>query len=112
MFLTSGSFAQEHSEMSKTEHQTYDSMQTAKHDQMVIREQKEDDAQRITEAKDAQRETSAKAKETKRIDREAKRAAREARMALRSEKKAQKARRDADHQLRKAARAKDISDEN
>lgn len=105
-------FGQEQREMTRTEHQAYDSMQSAKHDEMVIKEQKEDDAERITDAKRAQRETSAKAKQTRRIDREASRAAREARMALRSEKKAQKARIDADKQSKKADRAKDISDEN
>ncbi|MEX1239863.1 MAG: hypothetical protein WEB30_09100 [Cyclobacteriaceae bacterium] len=112
VLLAGESFGQEHREMSKTEHQTYDSMQTARHDQMVIREQREDDAQRMSDAKDAEKETSAKAKETRRIDREASRAAREAKMALRSEKRAQKARKDADHQSRKAVRAKNISDEN
>lgn len=112
ILITGDVFGQEGREMTRTEHQAYDSMQTAKHNEMVTREQKEDDAERITDAKRAQRETSEKAKETRRIDREASRAAREARMALKSEKKAQKARIDADKQSKKADRAKDISDEN
>ena len=112
MLVTSEAIGQEQTEMSKSEHVAYDSVQTARHDQMIEREQKENDAEKIAEAKDAQQEASAKAKETRRIDREANRAAREAKLALRSERKAQKARKDADQQSRKAAKAKDVSDEN
>ncbi|MEX2233666.1 MAG: hypothetical protein WD824_15990 [Cyclobacteriaceae bacterium] len=112
-------FGQEHYEMSKTEHQIVDSVQTARHEQQVKQEQNEADASRLSDARAAQKETKARAKETKakaketqRIDREASSAAREAKMALRAEKRAQKARKDADKQSRKADRAKNTSDKN
>lgn len=110
--LSGKAFAQEESEMTRTEHQVYDSLQTAKHDQELIREQKENDAERMTEAKDAQVLTKANAKETRRVDREASLAAREAKMALKAERRAQKARKDADKQARKAVKAKKASDRN
>lgn len=94
------------------EEQVYDSVQTARHEQEVIREQKADDVRRMDDIKDKQRETKAIAKETRRVDREASNAARQARLALRAEKKAQKARKDADKQSRDADRAKIKSDKN
>ena len=103
---------QENYEMSKAEHQTADSVQTARDEQQMKGEQAEEDASRLAAAKAAERETKAKAREIRQIDAEARRAAREAKMALRAEKKAQKARKDADKQSRKAERAKRISDKN
>lgn len=104
--------AQRHTELEKREHQRYDSVQKEIDKAAVIQGQKQEDANRIEEAKAVQQETKEIAKETQRIDREASSAAREARMALKAEKKAQKARKDADSQARKAVRAKNRSDKN
>lgn len=103
---------QERYELRTAEDQIADSVQTARHEQEVKQERTEQDATRLSDAKEAHNETKARAKETRRIDREASSAAREAKMALRGEKKAQKARKDADKQSRKAVKAKDISDRN
>jgi hypothetical protein len=113
LMLSSGElFAQEVYEISKADHLTADSVQTARNERQLKQAQTEKDASRLSDAKSAQKETKAKARETRRIDREASSAAREARTAFRAEKKAQKARKDADRQSRKAVRAKNTSDEN
>jgi hypothetical protein len=89
-----------------------DSIQAANEKATMVREQKEEDATRLSDAKDAQRKTKAKAKETRRVNRDASIAAKEAKNAVRAERKAQKSRKDADRQARKAVQAKDISDDN
>jgi hypothetical protein len=89
-----------------------DSIRAATEKATLIQANKEDDAARMADAKDAQRKTKAKAKETRRVNRDASIAAKEAKYALRAEKKAQKSRKDADRQSRKAVQAKDISDDN
>ena len=105
-------FGQEHYEITRTEQQIVDSVQTARHEKQEAQELKEGDANRLSDAKAAHKDTKAKAKETRRINQEASSAAREAKMALKAEKKAQKARKDADKQSRKAVRAKNTSDKN
>jgi hypothetical protein len=89
-----------------------DSIQSANAKATLVQAQKEDDAAKMADAKDAHRKTKAKAKETRRVNRDATIAAKEAKYALRAEKKAQKSRKDADRQSRKAVQAKDISDDN
>lgn len=103
---------QEYSQMNKSERQIVDSTLTANHEQQVKEEDARMDANRLSDAKTAQKETKANAREARRVDRDASRAAREANLALRGEKKAQKARRDADKQSKKADKAKNISDKN
>jgi hypothetical protein len=110
--LSGNLFGQENVEMSQSERQVYDSVQTARHEQQLVTAQRAVDADKMSDAKAAEKETKAIAKETRRIDREASSAAREAKMAVRAEKKAQKARKDADKQARKADKAKHTSDKN
>ena len=113
MTLIGGSaLAQEQPEMTRVEFERIDSIKAVYEEQEVIQAQKEEDATRISDAKDALSDTKALAKETRRIDREASRAEREAKLALRAERKAQKARKDADRQSRSAEKAKIKSDKN
>lgn len=110
--LTGKVAGQDQALMSRSEHQRMDSVQVVKDKAEVAQAQREDDANRMADAKEARRKTKAAAKETKRVDRDANAAAREAKMALRAESKAQKARQDADRQSRKATKAKERSDNN
>ncbi|RAW02022.1 hypothetical protein [Pseudochryseolinea flava] len=66
----------------------------------------------LSDLKSQKADTKKQAKEARRIERDANEAARESRIAYRNEKQAQKARKQADKQARKAARARDISNEN
>ena len=112
VLLAGDLFGQDQPQMSWAEHERIDSVQATRDKEHVIQAQKADDQNRMDDAKRAQRETRADAKETQRIDREARKAAREARLALRAERKAQKARKDADKQSDDAERAKTKSDKN
>lgn len=113
MTLLAGSaLAQEQPEMTRVEFERIDSIKAEQQAQEVIQAQREEDATRMSDAKEAHNKTKAQAKETRRVDREASSAAREAKLALRAEKKAQKARRDADRQSRSAEKAKTKSDKN
>jgi hypothetical protein len=89
-----------------------DSIRAANEKATLVQANKEGDATRMADAKNAERKTKAKAKAARRVNRDASIAAKEAKNALRAEKKAQRARKDADKQARKAVQAKDISDEN
>jgi len=104
--------AQDQPEMTRVEFERLDSVQAVEEKEQIVQAQAEEDATRISDAKDARNETKALAKETRRIDREANSAAREARLFLRAEQKAQKARKDAEKQSRKADKAKNKSDKN
>lgn len=111
-FFTIESNGQERTRMSKEERDRMDSLQTSYRRDQEIQVQKENDRERMTDVKEAQRETKAKAKEARRVENEANIAARESRYALRAEKKAQKQRKQADAQAKKAARARIKSDNN
>lgn len=110
--LAGRALAQDQPEMTRVEFERMDSIRAERQEQQAIEVRKEEDATRMSDAKDARNDTKALAKEARRIDREASSAAREAKLALRAEKKAQKARRDADRQSRSAERAKTKSDKN
>jgi hypothetical protein len=74
--------------------------------------QQENDASRIANAKQARRETKAKAKEARRVEREADDAERQSKNALKTEERAQKSRKRADAQSQKASDARVKSDQN
>lgn len=82
-------------------------------DSLAIRKiEKENDSNRIASAKEARRETKAKAKEAKRIQRDADDAAKQSKEALKAEERAQQSRKDADAQSKKALDARAKSNEN
>jgi hypothetical protein len=91
--------------------QRADSIQ-AVNNAIEVKVQEENDAERLSDAKDERRRTKAKAKEAARVEREASDAARESKNALRTEKKAQKARKQADAQAKKASKARTKSEKN
>lgn len=106
------SFGQQSSETGEGERGIRDSLQSAAYKKEMIQAQKEQDADKMAEFKQARRETKAKAREAQRVEQEANDAARESKNALRTERKAQKARKNADRQANKAAKARDKSDQN
>ena len=77
-----------------------------------LQQQESKDKYVIENAKDANKETKAKAKQIKRVERDAANASDETKKALREEKKAQRARKQANQQARKASEARDKSDKN
>lgn len=70
------------------------------------------DSHNLSDLKAEKKETKANAKEARRIGNDANTAARESKAAYRKEKKAQRVREQADKQTKKAAKARDISDQN
>ncbi|HJZ39948.1 MAG TPA: hypothetical protein VJ203_06260 [Bacteroidales bacterium] len=103
-------YGQEPTEMSKHDRERMDSLK--KVDIQVQEQQRADNKEAMDNAKDANAQSKAKAKEAQRIEQDATNASRESRKALNMEKKAQKARRNADSQTQKASDARDKSDEN
>ena len=57
-------FGQEYYESTSNEQQIVDSVQTARHEKQVAQEQIEDDANRLSDAKAAEKDAKAKARET------------------------------------------------
>lgn len=110
--LCAGNVLAQEREMTRAEFERLDSAKVVYEKEQVIQAQKEEDATRMSDAKEAQRETKAIARETRRVDRDARSAAKEAKLFLRAEKKAQKARNDAEKQSSKADKAKVKSDKN
>lgn len=102
--------AQERDTMSKVEIAKMDSIEssTLRADQL----QKTNDEARLSEAKLDRKQTRAKSKDAKRVEKEASSAARESRAAVRAEKKAQKSRKDATRQAKRASDARAKSDKN
>jgi hypothetical protein len=99
------------SPITRTEYNRMDSVQGVyKRDQ--VQTQKAEDLQNMTDAKNDQSETKAKAKEAQRIEAEANDAAKQSKNALKSEKKAQKQRKKADKQADKAKASRDKSNLN
>ena len=74
--------------------------------------QESNDKYRISDAKDASKETKAKAKKLKRIERDASNASDQSKKALKDEKRAQRSRQRANSQAKKAMEARDKSDRN
>jgi hypothetical protein len=70
------------------------------------------DHDRMSDAKDDRRETRARSKEAKRVERDASRAARESRIQVRTERRAQRSRNEATRQAKRAADAREKSDKN
>jgi hypothetical protein len=103
-------FAQD-SPVSKFEYKQMDSAKSV-YDRDKAQTQRAEDVEKMTDAKNEQSETKAKAKEAGRIEEEADDAAKQSKNALKSEKKAQKQRRKADKQAEKAETARDKSDLN
>ena len=103
-------FAQD-APISKFEYKRMDSLQ-AIYNRDQAQTQKAEDAEKMTDAKNEQVETKAKAKEAQRIENEADDAAKQSKNEVRTEKKAQKLRKQADNQAEKAEAARDKSDLN
>ena len=99
------------SPITRTEYNRMDSLQGA-YDRDEVQTQKAEDLQNMTDAKNDQSETKAKAKEAQRIEGEANDAAKQSKNALKSEKKAQKQRKKADKQADKAKASRDKSNLN
>ncbi len=99
------------SPVSKFEYKQMDSIQ-AVYERDKAQTQRAEDVEKMTDAKNEQSETKAKAKEAARIEGEADDAAKQSKNALKSEKKAQKQRKQADKQAEKAEAARDKSDLN
>ena len=93
-----------------TEMNTSDSL--AMYKKEVKQSKKEIDAEKMNALENANRISTEKAKEAKRIQQEADTAAKESSDALKAEKKAQKARANADKQAQKASQAREKSNDN
>jgi hypothetical protein len=104
LFVTQA-YGQARDEMGKDKQDRVDSLQQ-------VLDQKGKDEDRMAVAKNARKETKAKAREAQRVEQEASDAARESRSALRIERKAQKARKNADRQAQRASKARDRSNKN
>jgi hypothetical protein len=111
LLFATNAVGQERSLMTKAEHERMDSLSVA-FKKTQAKEQKDRDAKTMSDLKSGQNATKATAKEAARVEQDASDAAKESRNAYRTEKKAQKARKHADAQAKKAARAKDKSDDN
>ena len=86
---------------------------TSTTDSLTIKKlEKEDDANRMASAKEAQQDTKTKAKEAKRVQQDADDAAKQAKDALKAEQRAQRSRKSADAQSKKALEARTKSNEN
>jgi len=81
-------------------------------DQNLQQKQESKDKYRMDNAKDASKETKARAKQEKRVARDASDASDQSKKALKDEKKAQRSRKKADQQAKKASEARDKSDRN
>lgn len=100
-------YGQDHT---RTEHNSMDSIQKA--NKKMQEQQKAKDERTMENAKDASKETKARAKEARRVEQDASDASSESKKALKTEKKAQKARKNADEQAKKAVEAREKSDNN
>ena len=103
--------AQQSTEITKEQYNHADSTTTS-FERDEAQTQREQDTERMTDVKNEQSETKAKAKEAQRVENEANDAAKESKNALKDEKKAQKARKKADKQANDAKDAREKSDLN
>jgi hypothetical protein len=97
-------------EMSREEQHRKDSIEAVNADAAAV--QQTNDKNRIADAKADRKETKAKAKAARNVERDASDAAQQSKQALRSERKAQKSRRQANDQADKASKAREKSDNN
>ena len=102
--------AQDRDAMSSSEIEKMDSIESV--DMKAEQLQRMNDEDRLAAAKLDRKQTKARSKDAKRVEREASKAARESRAEVRAEKKAQKSRKDATKQAKKAADAREKSNEN
>jgi hypothetical protein len=107
---TSKVYSQSRVEMNKAELDRNDSLDAATRIEATLQQTKDENT--IADAKVDRKETRAKAKAAKRVERDANDAAKQSRYALRSEQRAQKSRKQADDQAEKASKARDKSDNN
>jgi Na+-transporting NADH:ubiquinone oxidoreductase subunit NqrC len=107
--ITSKVYSQSRIEMNKVELDRNDSVDTATRNAKL---QETKDENTMANAKVDRKETKAKAKAAKRIERDANDAAKQSRYAVTSERKAQKSRKQANDQAEKASKARDKSDNN
>jgi hypothetical protein len=103
--------AQQSTEVTREQYNRADSTK-ASYERVEAQTQRQQDTERMTDVKDEQSETKAKAKEAQRIENDANDAAKESKNALKSEKKAQKARKKADKQAKDAKDAREKSNLN
>jgi Na+-transporting NADH:ubiquinone oxidoreductase subunit NqrC len=108
--IASKVYSQSRIEMNKVELDRNDSVDTATRNEAKVLETK--DQNTMANAKVDRKETKAKAKAAKRIERDANDAAKQSRYAVTSERKAQKSRKQANDQAEKASKARDKSDNN
>lgn len=103
--------AQESTGVTKEQYNRADSTK-ASFEREEAQTQRQQDTERMTDVKNEQSETKAKAKEAQRIENDANDAAKESKNALKSEKKAQKGRKKADKQAKDAKDAREKSNLN
>ena len=108
--LSFESFGQDPLDLKTRENARADSIRRI--DQNLQNQQQSKDKYRMDNAKDASKETKAKAKEAKRVGRDATDASDQSKKALKQEKKAQRTRSKANQQAKKASDARDKSDNN
>lgn len=108
--FTISAFAQQ-TEVTKDEYNRADSTK-AVYERDQIQNQRQEDTERMNDAKNERSETKAKAKEAQRIENDANDAAKESKNALKAERKAQKARKQADKQAHDAEDARAKSNQN
>jgi hypothetical protein len=110
MLLSFESFGQAPAELKESELARTDSIRKAERNLMQKQESK--DKYMMDNAKEESKETKAKAKQLKRIERDATNASDETKKALKDEKKAQRSRKKANQQAKRASEARDKSDRN
>jgi len=110
MLLSFVSYGQSPVNLKEREQARADSIR--KLDQDLKQQQETKDKNRMDNAKDENKETRAKAKQSKRIERDASNASDATKKALKDERKAQRARKKANQQAKKASEARDKSDRN
>jgi hypothetical protein len=108
--FTTHTFAQSSGDMTQTERDRKDSVETAALTEAQVQSTK--DKNRMADAKQDRKQTKAKAENAQRIENDANDAARESRYALRGERRAQKSRKQANQQAEKAANAREKSNNN
>jgi len=110
MLLSFESYGQASANLNEREQARADSIRKVDRDLNIRQESK--DKYRMDNAKDESKETKAKAKKLKRIERDASDASNQAKKALNDEKKAQRLRKKANQQAIRASEARDKSDRN
>lgn len=110
VLLSFESFGQDPVDLKTREKARADSIR--KIDQNLQNQQESKDKYMMDNAKDASKDTKAKAKEAKRVEQDATNASDQSKKALKQEKRAQRTRSKANQQAKKASDARDKSDNN